>query len=175
MPPLHTDGRFADQAFAADELLFRRVPISHIEEGELNLLAISNGLKFEKEPPECASVVRGKYCAHFSDALHPDCAEDKECPDTTVYFLIVGNLPKGMMIKPPEKVPTRSWDLYPYHNPLPKCYAHTTICSCEQSAPSVPVKPPQSVREQFREWLRENLQPCELLQTSAAIEAGSGI
>jgi len=160
VPPQHTDGRFADQTFAADELLFRRVPMSHIEEGELSLLAITNGLKFEKNPPECTSVLRGKYCAHFSDALHLDCAEDKQCPDTTVYFLLVGDLPKGIMIKPSEKVPTLSWDLYPYHNPLPKFYAHTTICSCEHSAPSVPVKPPPSVREQFRKWLWENLQPC---------------
>ena len=173
MPPLHSEGRIADQIFAADELLFRRVPISHIENGELNLLAIGNGFKFEKSPPACTSVVRGKYCGHFSDALHPDCADDKECPDTTVYFLRAGNLAKGIMIKPREKSPTRSWDLYPHHSPLPKCYAHSTICSCEQSAPNVPVKPPQSVRDQFREWLWENLQPCELPQASAAIKAGS--
>jgi hypothetical protein len=100
VPPQRTDGRIADQTFAADEFLFRRVPNSHIEEGELSLLAIRNGFKFEKNPPDCSSVVRSKYCAHFSDALHPDCAENKECPDTTVYFLRVGDLAKG--IKPKE-------------------------------------------------------------------------
>ena len=173
MPPQHTDWRIADQTFAADEFLFRRVPNSHIEEGELSLLAIRNGFKFEKNPPDCSSVVRSKYCAHFSDALHPDCAEDKECPNTTVYFLRVGDLAKG--IKPAEKVPTGSWDLYPNHDPLPRSYAHSTICSCEQSALNVPVRPPTSVRDQFRKWLWENLQSCKLLQTSAANEAGSDV
>jgi hypothetical protein len=161
--PQKTDGKLADQIFDADERLFRRVPISHIEDGELSLLAIRNGLKFETNPPKCTSVVRSKYCAHFSDALHPNCAEDKECPNTTVYFLRVGDLAKGIRIEPPEKVSTGSWDLFPYHDPRPKCYAHSTICSCEQTAPRVPVKPPPSVRDQFREWLRQNLQPCEQL------------
>jgi hypothetical protein len=173
--PQHTDGRTADQTFAADELLFRRVPISHIEDGELSLLAIGNGLQFEKDPPKCSSVVRGKYCGHFSDALHPDCAEDKPCPNTTVYFLRVGNLAKGMMIDPPEKVRTRSWDLYPHHDPLTRCYAHSTICSCEQREPNVPVKPPKSVREQFRKWLSENLQSCDLLKSSSLAEADSAV
>jgi len=175
VPPQHTDGRIADQNFAADELLFRRVPNSHIEDGELNLLAISAGLQFEKDPPKCSSALRSKYCAHFSDALHPDCADDNECPKTTVYFVRVSGLAKGMMISPPEKVSTGSWDLYPHHDPLPKCYAHSTICSCEQGAPHVPVKPPKSVREQFRKWLSENLQPCDLLESPRAAEAVSGV
>jgi len=174
VPPQHTDGRIADQNFAADELLFRRVPNSHIEEGELNLLAIRNGFKFEKNPPDCSSAVRSKYCAHFSDALHRDCAEE-ECPNTTVYFLRVGDLAKGMMIKPTEKVPTGRWDLYPYHDPMPRCYAHSTICSCEQSALNVPVRPPTSVRDQFREWLWENLQSCEMLRSPSVVEADSGV
>lgn len=88
-----------------------------------------------------------------------------------MYFLRVGDLAKGMMVMPPEKVPTRCWKLYPYHVPLPKCYAHTTICSCEESAPHVPVKPPPSVRDQFRGWLWENLQPCELPEPPCADEA----
>jgi hypothetical protein len=170
VPPQHADGRCADQTFSSDELLFRRVPISHIEEGELNLLAIRNELKFENDPPKCSSVVRGKYCAHFSDALHPDCAQDKECPNTTVYFLRVGGLVKGIKIRPPENAHTPSWELFPYHNPLTKCFAHSTICSCEHSSPRVPVKPPQSVRDQFREWLWENLLPCELLESRSPAE-----
>ena len=164
MPPQHTDGNPADQTFSPDELLFRRVPLSHIEEGELSLLAIRNELKFEKDPPECSSMLRSKYCLTFLDALHPDCARE-DCSTThVVYFLRVGELVRGVVILPPEKVPTRSWDLYPYHDPLPTCYAHSTICSCEQSAQGVPVKPPQSVRDQFRRWLRDNLHPCENLR-----------
>jgi hypothetical protein len=174
VPPQHTDGRIADQTFGADELLFRRVPNSHIEEGELNLLAIGNGFTFEKTPPNCSSAVRSKYCAHFSDALHPDCAEDRECPNTKVYFLRVGHLAKGMMIKPTEKVPTGRWDLYPYHDPLPRCFAHSTICSCEQGAPNLPVRPPPSVRGQFRTWLSENLQSCEMLKSQSVAEDNSG-
>lgn len=155
--------RVADQAFDADELLYRRVPLTHIEEGEVNVLAIRNGFKFDKDPPACSSVVRSKYCVHFSDVLHIDCAENLEQLNSAAYFLRVGDLAKGMKINPPEKVPTKSWDLFPHHNPLPKCYAHSTICSCEAPTPNVPVKPPASVRDQFRTWLSENLQSCSLL------------
>jgi hypothetical protein len=164
VPPQHADGNPADQTFTSDELLFRRVPLSHIEEGELSLLAIRDGLKFEKDPPDCSSVLRSKYCLTFLDALHPDCAR-KDCSTThAVFFLRVGELVKGVAITPPERVPTRRWDLYPHHNPHPTCYAHSTICSCEQSTQGVPVKPPPSVRDEFRRWLRDNLQPCENLQ-----------
>jgi hypothetical protein len=162
--PQHTDGRLPDQTFDADELLFRRVPFSHIEEGELSLLAIRNELKFEKNPPDCGSALRSKYCVAFTDALHSDCAKE-DCSKThTVYFVRVSELAKGVAIMPPERVPTGRWDLYPHHDPLPTCYAHSTICSCEQGTQGVPVKPPPSVRDEFRRWLRDNLQPCENLQ-----------
>jgi hypothetical protein len=167
VPPQHAGDKLADQTFDADELLFRRVAISHIEEGELSLLAISDA-RFEQNPPSSTSVLRSKYCTDFSDALHRDCNGGKECMDTTVYSLRVGELAKGIQIEPPEKIRTRGWNLYPYHNPLPTCCAHSTICSCEQGALNVPVKPPPSVREQFRVWLRDHLQPCEPLLAAEA-------
>lgn len=160
MSPQHSDGRLADQNFDTDELLFRRVPNSHIEEGELNLLAIPKDFKFKKNPPECTSALRSKYCGHFSDALHVDCAEKDSSDTHRVFFLRVAELAKGIIVEPPEPHPARKWDLYPYHDPYPNCFAHTTICSCEQGAPQQPVEPPPSVRGQFREWIWKNLQPC---------------
>jgi hypothetical protein len=160
--PLHTDGQAADQVFDADELLFRRVPISHIEDGELSILALRDAeLKLERHPPDCTSVLRSKYCTHYTDVLHPDCAEKDYSKTHAVHYWRVGDLAKGKMIYPLPNGSTRKWDLFPYHVPLPTCYAHSTICCCEQSTPGTTERPPQSLRPQFRDWFRSNLLPYE--------------
>jgi len=159
--PQLRDGKPANQTFDTDELLFRRVAKTHIEDGEVSLLAISRGFKLTKSPPDCGSVLRSKYCSHFSDALHRDCNGGKECSDFKVHFLSVGALANGFVVQPPEKPPIRAWDLFPYHDPLEKCYPHSTVCSCEQSQPGIAVEPPPSVRVQFRTWIRDNLKSCE--------------
>jgi hypothetical protein len=74
------DARPANQDFHPDELLYRRVPNTHVEDGEVSLLAISGELKFE-EDPKSTSTVRGAYSAPL-DCLHSDCANGEDVSRT---------------------------------------------------------------------------------------------
>jgi hypothetical protein len=177
VPPLHIDGKAADQTFDADELLFRRVPKTHIEDGEVSILALPDSeLKFEKHAPHCTSVVRSKYCVHYTDVLHPDCAGGRDYSAThAVCYWRVGDLANGKMIDPLPKGSAKKWDLFAYHDPLITCYAHTAICCCGQSTPNTPEKPPPSLRIQFRDWFRSNLLPYDPPQPSATEGVSSGV
>lgn len=158
MPPQDIEGRAADQDFAPEEQLFHRVPNTHIENGEINLLAISSELKFDEDPPNNSSFVRSKYAESYLDCLHPNCADTKDLSAThSIWHLVVGQLLKGQGIVPPTPEPILKWDLYPHHDPLPGCYAHSTLCSCRDDQQFVAVNPPKSVRKEFRRWIAENL------------------
>jgi hypothetical protein len=59
--------------------------------------------------------------------------------------------------------------MYPHHDPLPLCYAHSTICCCNQDAPAgTCAEPPPSVRDEFRRWFAANLKPSEGAPLEAA-------
>lgn len=170
MSPLHNDGKAADQTFLQDELLFRRVPKTHIEDGELSILALPDSeLRLEKHAPDCTSTVRSRYCTDYTDVLHPDCAAGTDYSAThAVWYWRVGDLAKGKMIDPPPKNFAKKWDLFAYHDPLTTCFAHTTICCCVQGTPGTPEKPPPSLRTQFRDWFRSNLLPHQPLESEVA-------
>lgn len=158
MSPQHTSGRVADQNFGPQELLFRRIPNSHIEDGEISILAISCELRFQEAPPKCTSVVRSGYASSHLDCLHPDCADRRNLSAThSIWHLRVCDLPTDVMIDPLPPEPTPHWGLYPHHDPLPSCYAHSTICSDMKGQPKIAVCPPKSVRNAFRKWIAENL------------------
>jgi hypothetical protein len=148
--------------FGPNELLFRQVPNTHIEEGEVNFLAIRANTKFSGNPAACTSVVRSAYTESFRDAIHPNCANGKDLSEThSVLHVRVADLPKGLRILPLQQGDALSWDMYPHHEPLPLCYAHSTICCCNQDAPDACVTPPSSVRDEFRRWFAANLVPSE--------------
>lgn len=162
MSPQSAEGRGAIPAFAPEELLFRRVPYSHIEEGEVNALAIASETKFDPDPKKCTSVLRSAYTELPLDALHPDCAGGDDLSKThTIRYVTVGELPKGLKIDPPPPDSALRWDTYAHHDPLPQCFAHSTICCCNQNEPGKAVEPPRSVRKQFREWFAAELKPSE--------------
>lgn len=156
MLPQESAGKDRVPFLAPDELLFRQVPNSHVEDGEVSIFAIQS--KFDTDPKKCISVVRSRYTNSPFDAMHPNCAGGKDLSQTHIIMYVqVGDLPKGLAIKPVPVGRVFRWDTYPHHDPLPLCYAHSTICCCNQDEPDRPVRPPQSVRTQFREWFAENL------------------
>jgi hypothetical protein len=102
--PQAAEGRSENPTFAPEELLFRRVPYSHIEDGEVNALAIASETKFDPDPKKCTSVLRSAYTESFLDALRTDCAAGKDLSKThTVMHVTVSDLPKGLEIDPPQK------------------------------------------------------------------------
>jgi hypothetical protein len=148
--------------FAPNELLFRQVPNTHIEEGEVSFFAIRGNTKFSVNPSACTSVVRSAYTTSFHDAIHPNCADGKDLSAThSVRHVRVADLPKGLRILPIQQGDALRWDIFPHHEPLPLCYAHSTICCCNQNAPDVCVAPPPTVRDEFRRWFAANLVPSE--------------
>lgn len=169
MSPQAAEGRSENPTFAPEELLFRRVPYSHIEDGEVNALAIASETKFDPDPKKCTSVLRSAYTESFLDALHTDCAAGKDLSKThTVMHVTVSDLPKGLEIDPPQKDSRLRWDMYADHNPLPLCYAHSTICCCNEKEPGKAVLPPPSVRKQFREWFAAELRPSKAPEADPA-------
>lgn len=162
--------------FVPTELLFRQVPNTHIEEGEVSFFAIRKETKFSDDPAQCTSVVRSVFTATFLDAIHPNCAGNKVLSAThSIRHVQVANLPKGMKIHPEQQGDGRRWDMFPHHEPLPLCYAHSTICCCNQDAPGVSVCPPPSVRDDFRHWFAENLVPSDALVDASLFVAADSI
>jgi hypothetical protein len=158
VPPQDSAGKQPERVFAPNELLFRQVPHTHVEEGEVSPAAIKGETKFSEDPKDCTSVVRSGFAESYHDCLHPNCADDKDLSQThTIWQVPVAELPHGLMIQPPPAGPVRQWDIYPHHDPRPLCYAHSTICCCAQDQPGRPIEPPKTVRNQFRAWFAETL------------------
>jgi hypothetical protein len=112
------------RAFAADELLYRRVlPSEELEEGEIDPTRF-NSLSFKKELDGAPSVLRSQF-ASPQDALHPDCAGPKDVSQQRVYSIRVDELPG--VIKSRDG---KEYNVYPLHRPLPTCGAHSVIGSC---------------------------------------------
>ena len=162
MPPQALDGRQPVSQFAPDELLFRQVPNTHIEDGEVSFFAIRSDTKFSIDPAACTSVVRSAYTQTFRDAIHPNCAGGKNLEGThSIRHVRVSDLPKGLSVIPMMADDMRRWNMYPHHAPLDLCYAHSTICCCDQAEPDACVVPPSSVRDEFRRWFAANLIPSD--------------
>jgi hypothetical protein len=169
VPPQDSAGREPTPIFAPNEFLFRQVPNTHIEEGEVNFLAIRADTKFSDNPTRCTSVVRSAFTTSFLDAIHPNCAGGNDLSAThSIRHVRVADLPHGLRIVPEQQGDNVRWNMYPHHDPLPLCYAHSTICCCNQDAPSTCIAPPPSVRDEFRRWFAANLKPSEGAPLEAA-------
>jgi hypothetical protein len=170
VPPQDSVGREPTPIFAPNEFLFRQVPNTHIEDnGEVSFFAIQTNTKFSDIPSRCTSVVRSAFTASFLDAIHPNCAGGKDLSAThSVRHVRVADLPRGLRIVPEQQGDNVRWNMYPHHVPLPLCYAHSTICCCNQDAPGMCAEPPPSVRAEFRRWFAANLRPSEGVPLEAA-------
>jgi len=158
VPPQESGARGAVAFTDPEELLLRRVAKSHIEDGEVSLLAISRETSFHVDPQRCSSVLRSAFLESRFDAVRPNCAGGVDLAGShTVMHVRVGSLPRGLQIRPLPPDSHERWDIYPHHDPQPLCYAHSTLCCSRQEHPNIAVVPPKSVRDQFREWLTEEL------------------
>lgn len=144
MAPQKTGDLAADQAFDNTERLYHRVPPDRPgPSGEIVPSDIR--CEYKKELKKCPSVVRGRY-ATPEDALHPDCAKGRDVSKFLLFYLVTGELPKGV-----EAGNGQLYDFYPHHDPEPTCYAHTLIsCKRRESAEGEYDPPSTQVRNKLK-------------------------
>jgi hypothetical protein len=135
MPPLKREERAPDQAFDADERLYRRFPPECLSPwGEV--VASKIGCSFEDDIESCPSTVRGKYGTP-ADVLHADCAGGNDVSTQLVAYLISGELPANVKTGQENVVSDKDeyFDFYPFHDPEVNCYAHSVIASRKRTSP----------------------------------------
>jgi hypothetical protein len=144
MPPQHTGSLTPDQAFDDAERLYHRVPPDRPgPNGEIVPSDIR--CEYKKELKKCPSVVRSRY-ATPEDALHSDCAGGHDVSKFLLFYLVAGDLPKGV-----EAGSGQLYDFYPRHDPEPTCYAHTLIaCKKRESAQGEYDPPSTHVRNKLK-------------------------
>jgi hypothetical protein len=134
----------ADQAFNAEEKLYRRVPPNCLSpQGEV--VASNIRCSFENEVKKSPSVVRSKY-ASAMDVIHKNCADGKDVSTHFVFFLVVGDLPQQV-----ESGTKQLFDFYPLHDPEDDCFAHTVIACRKHDGPTDGYdKPTTQVRNKLK-------------------------
>jgi hypothetical protein len=110
--------------FAADEQLYRRVlPSEELADGEIDPTRL-NSVSFKKEVQSAPSVLRSRF-ASPQDALHKDCAGQKDVSSQLVYYVCVRDLPEEI-----ASLDGKRFDVFPLHLPFPTCGAHSVISCC---------------------------------------------
>ena len=156
MRPIKKRMRGPDQRFRESERLFKRVPREHLaENGEIEPSLIQ--CSFNKGVKSAPSVVREKY-ASPCDTLHPGCAGGNDVSSQVLFYLHVGELPKGI-VSGDKKI----FDFYAYHEPEDDCYAHSVIASKTIQPPSEDyVQPTSAVKNAFKAKLISALKPVTI-------------
>src|SRR5580658_3023620 len=127
-PHLPLSARSVDTSipFSATEQLFRRVlPSEELTDGEIDLTRF-NSVSFKKGVDGAPSVLRGRF-SEPADALHRDCAGQKDVSNQFVYSISVGELPEEI-----HSDDGKHFSIYPLHLPEPTCGAHSVISSCRK-------------------------------------------
>lgn len=138
--------------FTEDELLFRRVLPSEEHNGEIHPTQL-NSVSFQKDVQSSPSVLRGKY-ASPKDALHSDCAGQKDVSDQSVYSIAVCDLPSTI-----RSNDGKIYSVFPLHFPLPTCGAHSVISCCLYGDQTKSyVRPSPSARYDLRVKLAAKMQ-----------------
>jgi hypothetical protein len=134
--------------FSATEQLFRRVlPSEELTDGEIDPTRF-NSVSFKKGVDGAPSVLRGRF-SEPADALHRDCAGQKDVSNQFVYSISVGELPEEI-----HSDDGKHFSIYPLHLPEPTCGAHSVISSCRKGDDSgTYVVPSPSARNHLRTWL----------------------
>jgi hypothetical protein len=166
--PLRDSDVDSTRAFAADELLYRRVlPSEELADGEIDPTRF-NSLSFKKELDGAPSVLRSQF-AIPEDALHSDCAGDKNVSQQKVYSIRVDELPG--QIKAQDG---KAYSVYPVHRPLPTCGAHSVIGSCmAEDLTKTYAVPSQTARNDLRVKLAAKMRPVDLAKNPAIQDATS--
>ena len=143
--------------FLPSELLYRRVRPTDLVDGEIIPTSL-NSISYGKEVKAAPSVLRGKY-AKPEDALHKDCAEQKDVSDFLVYYLLVSDLPDEVRCDS-----GRLFSLFPFHLPEPTCGAHSVISCCIKGDISKTYVKPSStaLKNDIRVKLAKKLQKCKI-------------
>jgi hypothetical protein len=159
--PLRDSEVDSTRAFAADELLYRRVLSSEeLEEGEIDPTRF-NSLSFKKELDGAPSVLRSQFSTP-ADALHPDCAGSKNVSQQKVYSIRVDELP-GIV----KSQDGKEYSVYPLHRPMPTCGAHSVIGSClAEDLTRTYAVPSQTARNDLRVKLAAKMRPVDLAKSS---------
>lgn len=155
MGPVKKGSRASDHKFLESEKLYKRIPVEHLSEGEIDPSLIQ--CSFDKGVKSAPSVVREKYSCP-GDTLHPCCAGGKDVSSQRVYYVEVGELPKGI-----ESGDKKSFDFFPYHQPEEECYAHSVI-ACRRSGTGAEdyVQPNRLVKNAFKAKLISKLRQADM-------------
>lgn len=155
----------SSRAFVADELLYRRVlPSEELNEGEIDPTRF-NSLSFKNDLDGAPSVLRSQF-ASPEDALHPDCAGDKDVSHQKVYSIRVDELPATI-----KSQDGKEYSVYPAHRPLPTCGAHSVIGSCDAGdLTRTYAVPSKTARNDLRVKLATRMRPTRLERTSLNIQ-----
>jgi hypothetical protein len=110
--------------FEAQEQLYRRILSSEeLLDGEIDPTRF-NSVSFNKEVQSAPSVLRSHY-ASAEDALHKDCANQKDVSGQFVYYVFVRDLPGEI-----KSDDGKRYSVFPIHFPLPTCGAHAVVSCC---------------------------------------------
>lgn len=133
--PLHENEVDIHAGFEPQELLYSRVSMGELVNGELTAASISvhyAGPTVEPSP----SVLRGKFSTPL-DVLHQDCSAGRDVSAYEAYSIQVQELP--------VHVPSgdgQFYNFFPVHIPKPDCGAHSVVACCLADDPSKTFKKP---------------------------------
>ena len=138
--------------FQPDEMLYRRVLRSEeLSDGEIYPTGLES-VKFDKNAESAPSVLRSAF-ASAADALHRDCASQKDVSDQFVYSIRVAELPEVITCDTGKQ-----YSVFPLHAPLPTCGAHSVISCCNLGdSTRTYQKPSRSARNDLRVKLATRL------------------
>ena len=150
--PLRENEVDASAPFRPDEQLYRRVlPQEELSDGEIDPTRF-NSISFKKEVESAPSVLRGAF-ATPEDAVHPDCADQKDVSHQFVYSTSVSSLPK--LIRSGDG---KEFEIFPKHLPLPTCGAHSVVSCCRAGDDTKKYeRPSPSARYDLRVKLAANM------------------
>jgi hypothetical protein len=148
--------------FTPAEPLFRRVlPSEELSDGEIDPTRL-NSVSFKKEIQSAPSVLRGLY-ASPEDALHKDCANQKDVTGQFVYYVGVGDLPDEI-----KSDDGKMFNVFPLHFPVPTCGAHSVISCCRKGDGTRAYEMPSpSARYDLRVKLAAKLQKIRFAAATA--------
>jgi hypothetical protein len=125
--------------FSNDELLFRRAFPSELNsKGELVPIQLES-FRFSKDVEGAPSFLRGAYAVP-RDAIHRDCAADKDVSGSFVFQIFVSELP-GPIETGDGK---RRYSFWPVPDPIDLCGAHCVIGSYLHDDPTRTYSKPSS-------------------------------
>lgn len=147
--------------FKPAEPLYRRVlPWEELSDGEIDPSRL-NSVSFKKEVQSSPSVLRGEFAVP-ADALHKDCADQKDVSDNLVYYISVAELPPRI-----NSDDGKQYCVFPLHFPLPTCGAHSVVSCCRtEDSTRKYERPSRSARNDLRVKLAAKMRKVRFDETN---------